>query len=591
MATPDPREVARLCDALGIQALTARILISRGLSDPDEAYTYLNPSLDKLSDPMQMCGMEEALHRTLQAFHERDPILVFGDYDVDGVTASSTVYQYLKRLGVEVQYMIPLRSNDGYGLNADRIHEIKAQGTRLLITTDCGISCHEEIVLARQLGMDTIVIDHHSIPHQIPPAVAILNPLLPTCSFPFKRLAAVGVAFNYIRALHQRLCELGAFPNGKPDLEEYMDIAALGTVADAVPLLGDNRILVRMGLEVLRRRRRPGVNALMERARLDGRPMTTRTIGYRLAPLLNAAGRIGHAGRCVELLTTDSYRQAEKLAKELERDNNQRQRFERQILQEAEAMAEQEFAKGRNLLMLSQEHWHPGVLGIVASRIKETFHRPAALVAISPETGKARVSLRSIEGIDLVAALHTVGEHLESYGGHTAAAGMTLHREKLELVRERLDAAIGAQVAQMPSPLLKLDADCALSELNEPFLAELRQMAPFGAGNPEPVLVTRQMRCARRRILSNRHLRVQLREGDKTYEAIGFALANQQELLRRDFDAAFTPRRARFRGKQQLEIQLRDLRPSGHQDHEPFGICEGPCWNEPDEDEGEENVS
>jgi single-stranded-DNA-specific exonuclease len=591
LATADEQGVAHLCDALGIQPLTARILCARGLSDPDQAHAYLHPDYAHLGDPWLMHDMDKAVRRTLQAIHTRQHILVFGDYDVDGVTAASTAFQYLRRLGLHVDYQIARRSTEGYGLTVSAVRELHANGVQLLITTDCGVSALEEIREAQRLGVDTIVIDHHALPEELPPATAILNPLQPQCRFPYKRLAAVGVAFNYIRALHERLCALGAFPGQEPDLSEYLDIVALGTVADAVPLTGDNRALVRMGLEVLGRRRRPGVSALMERAQIDNRPVTTRTIGYRLAPLLNAAGRVGHAARCVELLAADSYQQADKLARELERDNIQRQRFERQVIGEAIAMAEREYGAGRRLLMLSGEHWHEGILGIVASRIKEMFHRPTALVSVSP-TGRARVSLRSIEGIDLIAALRVVEPHLDSFGGHTAAAGMTLQRDKLEMVRAALDDAIRAQVPEMPLPTLRLDTHCLLGELNDAFLDDLQHLAPFGSGNPEPNLVARQLRSLRRRVISQKHLRVQLRQGEETREVIGFALAKNKDLLRQDIDAAITPRHGIYRGASQMELHMRDLRPCGFGDEEPFGECDTPCWDAEEEPaDGVENVS
>ena len=550
-----------LCRRLGIQPLTARILVARGVTDPDEAERFLNPSFDQLHDPNLMKGMDRAIHRTLEAFRDSDPILVYGDSDVDGVTAASSVYQFLKRLGVEVDYAIPSRTDEGYGLTCSTVHQAAEAGTRLIITTDCGIGNLESISLARDAyGIDVIVIDHHTLPEVLPPARAILNPLQPGCRYPFKRLAAVGVVFNYLMALNSALEHHGAFPSGAPDLIEYLDIVALGTVADAVPLLDVNRVFVRVGLEVLRRRRRAGIQALMERAQVEGRPVTARTIGYRLAPLLNAAGRMGDARRCVTLLTTESYRQAIRLARELEEDNTLRQKAEREMLTEATAMAEEAFDQGRSLLMLSAEGWHEGVLGIVASRIKELYHLPAAMVAINKETGRARVSLRASKGIDLIAAMTPLADKLISFGGHTAAAGMTLAATDLDEVRDAMNALIEEQLRSTPGPALSIDTGCSLAELDHLFTRELLDLAPFGVAHPEPVVLASSLRCVRKRVLGDKHLRVQLREGDASFEAIGFALASRAPLLDKPVDVALTPRHSLYCGKPKLEIQLKDLR-------------------------------
>jgi single-stranded-DNA-specific exonuclease len=580
----DPAQAAALRDGLGLQPLSAAILASRGFTDVDSAHAFLNPSFEHLSDPLLMRDMDRAVRRALLAFRHDERVLVFGDYDVDGVTATSCVYLFLRELGFDVHYEIPTRSTEGYGLTVEKVKAAHAQGVKLLITTDCGISAHQEIEHANTLGIDTIVIDHHSVPPQLPNAKAILNPLQPGCRFPYKRLAAVGVSFNFVRALHATLRAYGAFPNRDPDMQAYLDVAALGTVADAVPLTGDNRVLVSLGLEVLRRRRRPGVSALMERAQIDDRPITAKTIGYRLAPLLNAAGRMGHAGRCVELLTTDSYHLADKLARDLERDNNQRQKYERQILAEAVVLAEKEYQAGRKLLMLGAPGWHEGVLGIVASRIKEMYHSPAALVAVNEETGRARVSLRSIEGIDLVAAMRTIEPLLESYGGHTAAAGMSLRLHNLEPVREALDAAIGQQIAgQMPTPILLADAVCTLHDLNDAFLDELRKMGPFGSGNQEPTILLHKIRASRRKVVGNKHLRVQLRDAESSVEAIGFALAELEGTGEGEVDVAVIPRYNLYQGQPRLELQLRDMR-AAHGESEA-GEVEWPppgFWEAPD---------
>lgn len=560
----DTKGARELVHALGLHPITARILASRGFEDPDKARTFLNPSLDDLHDPNLMRDMNRAVHRTLEAFRDSDPILVYGDSDVDGVTAAACVYQFLKRLGVDVRSRIPVRTDEGYGLTISAVREAHAAGVRLLITTDCGVANVASIALAKALGVDVIVIDHHTLPPELPSASAVLDPLRPDCRFPFTQMAAVGVAFNYVMALHKALCELGAFPNKAPSLRAYMDMVAMGTVADAVPLVDENRVFVRLGLEVLRRRHRPGIQALMERAQVEGRLVTARTIGYRLAPLINAAGRMGDANRCVDLLTTDSYRKALKLARELERDNIKRQHCERELLKEALEMAEEQHAQGRHILMLSGEGWHEGVLGIVASRVKEAFHKPSAVGAINPETRMTRVSLRATEGVDLIEALSSVEGRLKTFGGHVAAAGMTLHADDVEEVSEALNAAIASQRDRRLTPRLALDTEARLEELSDVFLDDLQRLAPFGVGNPEPMLLVRDVRCVRKRVVGERHLRVQLRGGSAVVDAIGFALADQYEVLSGPLDAALTPRYTMYCGRPKLELQLKALRPAQH---------------------------
>ncbi len=560
---PDPQAVEVLCRALGVHRVTAEILVARNLRDPDEAEMFLYPDFDLMENPMKMAGMKRAVHRTLLALRDGDPIRVFGDYDVDGVTAASCVYLFLQRLGVRVDYRIPLRDAEGYGLTVHTVELAASEGVKLLITTDCGISNVAEIERANALGLDVIVIDHHALPPELPPARAILNPLQPECEYPFKRFAAVGLAFMFVYAVTMALERYGALPEGHPDLREYLDLVALGTVADVMPLLGENRILVRKGLEVLRRRRRPGINALLERAQVDGQPINARTIGYRLAPLINAAGRMGDASRCVRLLTTEAYGEADRLSRELEQDNLRRQAQERAILEEAVTMAEQQIEAGHSILFLHAPHWHPGVLGIIASRIKERFHRPAALLSINPNTGVARVSIRSIEGIDLIQALQTVEPLLLSFGGHVAAAGMTFDVANLQRVQEGLNLAILTQVGQLPSPSLPIDADCSLEDLSGPLPQELLRLAPFGAGNPEPVLRLRNVRAFKSRVVHSRHLRTRIRDGESYHDAIGFTLAPLLPLLNYPVDIAFTPRITQHRGRTRVELLMRDIQPHG----------------------------
>ncbi|MEZ4460379.1 MAG: single-stranded-DNA-specific exonuclease RecJ [bacterium] len=400
---------------LGISPVTARILYRRGLRDLESIDAFLNPSLKHLHDPFLMKGMRRAVKEVLRSIDVGEQIVVHGDYDVDGICSVSVLYGFLKELGANVDYFVPQRSQDGYGLNIETVRRFHTQGYKLIITTDCGISNNDEIRLARQLGMRVVVVDHHTVPDVLPPANAILNPLQKDCAFPFKGLAAVGVTFNFVIALRSELRKRGIFKLiPEPDLKRFLDLVALGTVADVVPLVDENRIFVRLGLEELAARRRAGVSALMDRAAIEVGPVTTRTISFRLAPRLNAAGRMADASICVELLTTSSYARATEIAEELETLNKARQREEREILGSAYAQAESQVLDNRRVLVVSGVDWNRGVLGIVASRLMERYHRPAILVGV--EDGFAKGSARSIQGVNVIDVLSQASDCLASFG-------------------------------------------------------------------------------------------------------------------------------------------------------------------------------
>ncbi len=559
--TPKERE-AEWVQALEVHPLTARILLRRGFTDLDGAYRFLNPSLKEMHDPFLMKDMEEAVRQVLTAIDRGEKILIYGDYDVDGVCSVSLLYQFLRQLGARVDYYVPLRDQDGYGLNAESVRRAVDQGVDLVITTDCGISNVEEIKLARRLGLRVVVVDHHTVPDELPPAQALLNPLRSDCPFPFTDLAAVGVTFYLLVALRSRLRELGVFKHiPEPDLREYLDLVALGTVADVVPLTDVNRTFVRHGLDVLGSRRRAGVSALMERARVDGGRVTPQTISFRLAPRINAAGRMGDASMCVELLTTESYARAIELARHLEKLNDRRQDQEQEILDKVLPCAEEQMAQGRKMLVVAGRQWHRGVLGIVASRLVERYHRPAVLVGID-EDGLAKGSVRSIHGIDVIEILGEGADLLETYGGHVAAAGLTVREEQIEALRDRLDKALTAvlEEGRLPRPRLRIDCEVALSELDADFGGDLARLGPFGTGNREPILLCRESKASRVRVVGKNHLKARFRDGSGVLDGIGFSMAEERGLLNDRVSVAFVPRFATFRGRTRLEMHIRGLR-------------------------------
>ncbi len=550
-------------ERLSLHPLTARLLLQRGLESAEAMDAFLRPTLAHMHDPFLMRGMREAVALVLEALERGDRITIHGDYDVDGVSSVSVLYEFLSDIGANAGYFIPRREIEGYGLNPATIRRLREEGTQLLITTDCGIANHDEIQLARELGMQAIVVDHHTVPAVLPPANAILNPLQPGCQFPFKKLAAVGVTFNLVVALRSTLRERGIFQYvPEPDLREYLDLVALGTVADVVPLVDENRLFTRVGLEVLTKRKRPGISALIERANVELTRASAQTVSFQLAPRLNAAGRMGDASMCVELLTTRSYARAVELAGQLEELNRERQVASREILRAALIQAEAQVEMGWPILILIGHGWNRGVLGIVASQIMERFHRPAILMGVADGVGKG--SARSVEGVDLIQALGQVEELMQTYGGHTVAAGLAVREEHLDAFRTRLPGVVAKQLNDqaLPAPRLLLDGELALEAIDPTFLEELAQLGPFGMGNPEPLFLCHVDRVSKAQVVGKRHLRVKLHIGEEVLEGFGYGMAGQRDAMYGPMTIAFTPKRSSKRGQSVLELRLKDARPA-----------------------------
>ena len=559
---PDLGAVDRLVQSLDIDPLLARLLINRGLHEPDEVQRYLTPSFDDLHDPFLIPGMKTAISRLRRAFAKRERVLVFGDDDVDGITSTSVLYLFLKRLDVNAGYFIPRRKLHGHGLN---LVAIKAAIERfpcdLLITTDCGTSSVVEIAWLKEQGIDTLVVDHHAIPDVLPDALSIVNPQLPGNLYPFPELAAVGVTFNLILGIFRDLEKLGIFDHHPaPDLHEYLDLVSLGTVADVVPLRDVNRVFVSLGLEVLRRRRRCGIAALLDRLTLNGQPITERTICYRLAPRLNAAGRVGDANECVELLTTDNYGIAQQLAKRLDEYNSQRQEAEAGILHEALEQAALQVEEGRNVLVISKDGWHQGVLGIVASRLLERFHRPTILIAITE--GRARGSARSPNGVDILECIRRCHMHLENFGGHNSAAGLTLKGENVPALHHAIELAAIDLLGEegLPTPTLTIDAELMLGDFEHPLVQEVERLAPFGAGNREPTFLVRRTRPLRTRIVGRNHLRLRLRGDRSVCDVIGFSMGSSSVRHGRLLDVILTPRTIDQK-REDIELRMLAMQP------------------------------
>lgn len=552
-----PEELARLGP---LPPLAAQVLINRGLGDAAAAEAFLHPDYRSLADPLLMKGMDVAAERIARALAAGEAITIYGDFDADGVTAASLLVQALQQMGGRVECYIPHRVEEGYGLNMEAIETLSASGTRLLITVDCGISNGAEVARANELGMDVIISDHHLPPRDLPPALAILNPRQEECRYPFKRLSGVGIAFTMVRGLAKRgvsRCGLRG--------RDLLDLVALGTVADVAPLVGENRTLVASGLEVLRQTQRPGLRALMTAAGVQPARVETGTIGFILGPRLNAAGRLSHAITAYRLLLTQDPDEARSLAEELDRLNRERQELTDQTLERARQQV-LALPDEQRVILLADADFPAGVVGLVAGKIVEEFHRPTLLLELGER--ESRGSARSIAAFHITAALQSCSDLLTRYGGHRVAAGFTVPNENLAALQSRLNALAEEQLeAADLVPSLNIDAEAGLSDLNWDLVRAVEKMAPFGVENPQPVFLCPkvQVRRVRRMGKQGEHLRLTVGDGRRTIDAVAWRMGIREGECRvgRALDLACTLGINSWNGEERLELQVRDLRPSG----------------------------
>jgi single-stranded-DNA-specific exonuclease len=556
---PCPPELRdKLSKELDVPSLVAQLLIKRGITDHRAGERFLSPSLKHLQDPFLMKDMDRATDRILQALRNREKITVYGDYDVDGITACALLVDFLCSLGAQASYYIPHRLKEGYGLNAEAVKNLAAQGIHLLISVDCGISDREEIELAQELGIDTIVVDHHEPPPLPSPAYAVLDPLQADCPFPFKGLAGVGVAFYLTIALRTRLREKGFWRDGvEPNLHRYLDLVALGTIADIVPLIDVNRVLVKQGLKELRNSVRVGIVALKEVSGIGKEEIQTKHVAFRMAPRLNAGGRMANGQRGVDLLLTKEYEQARRIAESLDQANRERQDIEERTYQEAKEIIERNGLLDQRSLVLSSNQWHAGVIGIVASRLAEEFWRPTILIAMDGDRGKG--SARSIAGFHIYKGLQECADHLVGFGGHKYAAGLTISYDKIQAFRDGFEEIARRKLGEEDfSPSLTIDAELDLEEITPDLLRHISRFAPYGPTNPKPLFATKnRSKVYDVRVLARNTLKFHLREGKKTYEVIGFGMGELSTELSSELKIAFYPRINDWQGVQRLQLELR----------------------------------
>ena len=485
--SPDADKIKGLADRLRISPILAMVLVSRGIDDVKEAERFLYPQLSHLADPLLMPDMGVSVDRIIRALDSGERICIYGDYDVDGITSVSFLMKVLSAAGADVTYYIPGRLEEGYGLNEMSVREIHDTGVSLIITVDCGTSSHEEIELCGSLGMDVIVTDHHQCPQKLPPALGVINPKRSDNRYPFSEFAGVGVAYNLCRALEARLWGGGNYslPPGKSLSDSMLDLVALGTVADIVPLTGENRVLASLGLKRMAVTENIGLRALIKVAGLQDGPISSGQVAFALAPRLNAAGRLADAKNAVRLLLSRDEKTALQLAKELDERNRERQRVENRILDGALKMAEKR--KGDSILVLASEGWHPGVIGIAASKMVERYNKPAVLFSIDGD--EARGSARGVPGLDLYELLSRCRHYYKSFGGHKQAAGLTMETGCLEdFAREVNTAAADALKGLEAKPVIWADGDLTGVRVTVEDAKSLKLLEPFGCGNATPLL-------------------------------------------------------------------------------------------------------
>ena len=565
--TAEPFDRAEeLARRLATAPLVAQLLHNRGIDEPDRAKAFLDPQLTDLHDPLLLAGAGPAAERIARAVAGGERIVLYGDYDVDGITGVAILHACLALVGATADYYVPHRLDEGYGVNTEAVDKIVAGGAQLLITVDCGISAVEQVAAAARAGVDVIVTDHHSLPEALPDAAAIVHPAVGQ-TYPNPQLVGAGVAFKLAWQVAREICGTTRVDDKMRNfLLEATCLAALGTIADVASLVGENRVLAVYGLRGLPATQHPGLHALLESAGLLGEKLDAYHVGFRLAPRLNAAGRMGHARLAVELLTRAAPRRAAQIADYLDKQNTERQKIEREITRQAEEMAA---AAGldspdRPIIVLGCEQWHGGVIGIVASRLVDRFGKPAILVALGAPVSQG--SGRSVPGFDMSDALTACGEHLVSFGGHAMAGGVRIEPGKLDAFAAAMEDCARRCFADspLPGPTLTVDAETTLAALDYRTVEHIRRLAPFGQGNPAPVVAVRGCKVLvppRRMGRSGQTVGMTLGQNNVSMRVVGFSMGDLADHLVGINTAAVAgePVLNTFNGRTTVELQLKDV--------------------------------
>ncbi len=554
----DKQRVVEMSKKFHISPLTAIILYNRGIRDDQAIDRFLSKDLSVLHDPYLLQDMEKAASRIRQAQEKKEKITIYGDYDVDGITSIAILYKHLREMGIEVDYYVPDRMQEGYGINRDALDKIREGGTSLIITVDTGITAVEESEYAKEIGLDVIVTDHHECKEQIPAVYASVDPKRKDCAYPFKSLAGVGVVFKLIQALDDK--------ESLPELmEKYSDLMCLGTVADISPLVDENRVIVTEGLKRFRATKNVGLKALID-VSTNGKAITTSTIGYTIAPRINASGRLGCASRSVELFLTDDENRAKELAESLCEENTLRQQTEQKMFREAmEYLETHPEVKDDNVIVIPHENWHHGIVGIVSSKITEKFYKPSILFAIDGDEAKG--SGRSVTGFNLFGALESSSDLLEKFGGHELAAGLTIKAENIEEFRKKINDCSKDQFSEtMLTPTILLDAAIKVPYITMETVNDINRLQPFGVDNPTPLFAVRNIKIHKISVMSEgKHLRMTLLKDGKYLDSVGFGMGEYyQHLQEGDFiDVAFSLDINDYKGFQNVQLILKDIKKNG----------------------------
>lgn len=553
----DENKCKELSSELGLPPVIGKILINRGYSEPEEARNFLNPSLNDLYDPFCFKDMEKGVEKVISALKENERIMIFGDYDVDGITSASLLYLVLTKLGAQVSYYLPNRLVEGYGLSEEGILEAERRGAKLIISVDCGINAVKEVDFAKKKGIDCIITDHHEPAETLPDACAIINPKQEGETYKGKELSGVGVAFKLAQAIYRKLGQ------DEKELEDHLDLVALGTAADIVPLLGENRILTRYGLLQVAKTSKPGLKSLIFISGLMGKEIGTGQVVFILAPRINAVGRLGDAERAIKLLTTRDERLASEISRVLDEENRKRKNIDEGTLEQAlELIQEEVDLENDKAIILASTGWHQGVIGIVASRVAERFYRPTVMISIDGEEGKG--SARSIPGFHLFEALKECEDCLLKYGGHKYAAGLSISSKEIESFKEKFKL-VSARIIKDEDliPRLSVDAELELEEIQDGLISALELFAPFGPGNLKPVFVTRGLELADDAyVVGKNHLRLKVKKNGIIMDAIGFNLGDFAKPLAMrgtKIDLAYVLELNVWNGNSKIQMRLKDL--------------------------------
>ncbi len=557
MPEPDDSLVTALSQAININPTLAGLLVQRGITDFDLAKDFFRPSLSQLHHPFLMKDMQQAVDRLKLAVSTNEKILVYGDYDVDGTTAVSVFYGFFSAIHTPIFHYIPDRYKEGYGVSKDGIEWALVQGITLIVSLDCGIKSSEKISYAKSLGIDFIVCDHHQPGEELPPAVAVLDPKRSDCNYPFKELSGCGVGFKLLHAycLDQHLDTERLF--------SYLDLVSISIAADIVPIVNENRVMMSLGLQIINQKSRPGIKAL---AGISGfkKSLTVTDVVFGLSPRINAAGRIGHADSAVKLMLSNTDEEAETWAEALNTKNSTRKDYDQSITKEALEMIVSASLSDAVSTVLYKDTWHKGVVGIVASRCIEQYHRPT--IILTESNGKATGSARSVEGFDLYRALLQCDDLLEQWGGHMHAAGLTMKKENIAAFQNRFEQVVSSCIEPWQLvPRIKIDGELELHQITNKFYNIISQMVPFGPGNMQPVFISKKvMDTGRGRILKDKHLKLILKQPNSniTVDAIGFGMSTYFEKIKSGipFHICYQIDRNEFQGQTSLQLMLRDMK-------------------------------